>query len=51
MNIPAIDLRELKKLKEDNFKERLDFVGKYANWVRKTSNKKWSSAQRSIIDR
>ena len=49
MKVPNIDLKELKKLKKENFKERLDFIGKYANWVKKTSNKEWSSEQKEII--
>ena len=50
MEIPEIDLEELKKLKEDNFKERLKFIDKYAEWMKKTPNKKWSSDQKSITD-
>jgi len=50
MKTPNIDLEELKKLKEDNFKERLEFIDKYVEWLKKTSNKKWSSEQKRIID-
>ncbi|RLF48099.1 MAG: hypothetical protein DRN10_03095 [Thermoplasmata archaeon] len=50
MKIPEIDLKELEKLKEDNFRERLEFIDLYAEWVKKTSNKKWSSQQKDIID-
>lgn len=49
MKLPKIDLKELKKLKEDNFKDRLKFIDKYADWIKKRSNKKWSSAQRNIV--
>ncbi len=49
MTIPHIDLEELKKLKEDNFKDRLEFVDKYVNWLKKTSNKQWSSEQKEIV--
>ena len=49
MNIPEIDLEELKRLKEINFKERLDFIEKYAEWVNKSKNKKGSSEQNSLI--
>ncbi len=45
--IPDIDLEELKRFKEENFKERLEFIEKYAEWVIK--NKKWSSEQKSLI--
>ena len=48
MKTPEINLAELKKLKEDNFKERLKFIEIYANWMKKKS-KKWSSQQKNII--
>ena len=48
--LPRVDLKELKKLKEDNFKERLEFIDKYVEWLKKTPNKKWSSQQKDIID-
>ncbi len=49
MKTPDINLKELKKLKEDNFRERLEFIDKYAEWLKKMPNKKWSSRQRDII--
>jgi len=48
--LPRVDLKELKKLKKDNFKERLEFIDKYVEWLKKTPNKKWSSQQKDIID-
>ncbi len=50
MKLPKIDLKELKKAKKENFKERLDFIDKYADWMKKSKNKKWSSQQARIID-
>lgn len=50
MKTPKVDLKELKKLKEDNFKERLAFIDKYAEWLKKTKNKAWSSQQKKIVD-
>jgi len=50
MKLPKIDLEELKKFKEQNFRERMEFIDKYADWVKKQSNKKWSSEQKKIID-
>jgi len=50
MKIPKIDLEELKKFKEQNLKERMEFIDKYAEWVKKSSNEKWSSEQKNIID-
>lgn len=49
MKLPNIDLEELKKFKEKNFKDRLEFIDKYSEWVKKNSNKKWSSQQKNLI--
>jgi hypothetical protein len=49
MKTPHIDLEELKKLKEDNFKERMDFIRRYAEWLKKTPNKTWSKQQKDLI--
>jgi len=48
--IPKIDLEELKKFKEQNFKERLEFIEKYAEWVKSQPNKVWSKQQKELID-
>ena len=50
-NLPDIDLEELEKFKEKNFRERLEFIDKYVEWVKKQPNKTWSSAQKKLIDR
>ena len=50
MKTPNIDLKELEKMKKNNFKERLKFIDEYTMWIKKTSNKKWSSEQKKIID-
>jgi hypothetical protein len=51
MKLPKIDLEELRKFKERNFKERLDFIEKYADWVKKKSNKEWSSEQKKLVNK
>jgi hypothetical protein len=48
MRTPPIDLKELEKLKEENFRERLEFIEKYVEWVKKTSNKEWSTQQKEL---
>ncbi len=50
MKMPHIDLKELKKLKEENFRQRLEFIDKYVEWLKKTPNKEWSRQQKEIID-
>ncbi len=47
--IPEINLEELKKQKEENFKDRLKFISIYADWLKKTSNKEWSAQQSKVI--
>ncbi len=50
MKLPKIDLKKLKKFKEENFKDRLEFIDKYAEWILKTQNRKWSKEQKKLID-
>ena len=50
MNIPKINLKELEAQKEENFKQRLEFIKRYAEWLKKTSNKDWSNKQKDLID-
>jgi hypothetical protein len=40
MKAPNIDLKELKRMKEENFRDRLEFIDRYAEWLKKTPNKK-----------
>jgi len=44
------NLKELEKQKRENFKERLEFIKKYAEWVKKTPNKIWSKRQKEFLD-
>lgn len=48
MKAPKINLKELKRQKEENFRERLEFIDMHVRWLRKTPNKKWSAEQRDI---
>ncbi|MBW6461886.1 MAG: hypothetical protein K0B07_02475 [DPANN group archaeon] len=45
-----IDLKELEKKKERNFKERLEFIDKYVEWLEKTDNKTWSKIHKNFIE-
>ena len=47
---PKINLEELKKFKEQNFKERLEFIDLYTKWLKKKSNEEWSKQQKVLID-
>jgi hypothetical protein len=50
MKIPdKIDLKQLEEAKKKNSEERLKFIDQYAAWVKKTSNKRWSSQQKDLI--
>ena len=50
-NLPDIDLEEMEKFKEQNFRERLEFIDKYVEWIKRQPNKKWSSTQNKLISR
>lgn len=50
MKTPRIDLKELEKLKEENFKERLKFIEDYVEWMKKSTNKTWSTQQKDLIE-
>lgn len=50
MKTPEIDLKELEKMKKDNFQRRLEFIDEYVKWLKKTSNKEWSKQQKKLID-
>jgi hypothetical protein len=50
MKTPNIDLKELEKQKKDNFQQRLEFIDKYVDWLKKKSNKEWSKQQKKLID-
>ncbi len=51
MKLPKINLEELEKAKEENFRERLEFIDRHVDWMKSTTNIKWSSAQKSIVNR
>lgn len=39
MKAPDIDLEELKRMKEENFRQRLEFIDMYADWLKKSEEK------------
>lgn len=49
--LPDIDLEELARFKEKNFRQRLEFQDMYVEWLKKTGNVRWSSAQKSVVDK
>ena len=48
--LPKIDLKELVEEKKRNFQQRLEFIDWYAEWLKKTPNKKWSKAQKVVVE-
>ena len=50
MKLPKIDLEQLRKQKEENFKDRLEFIDLYTEWLKKQPNRKWSSQQKNVIN-
>lgn len=51
MKVPDFNLEEIEKSTKQNSKERLEFAKFYAEWVKKTPNKVWSSQQKKLIDK
>lgn len=49
--LPEIDIDELERLGEKNFRDRLEFQDRYIEWLKRKSTAEWSAAQKSIIDR
>jgi len=45
-----VDLNELRKFKEQNAKERLEFIDFWVNYIKTHSDKEWSSQQKILID-
>ena len=45
-----VNIEELKKEKKANFKERLDFIDRYVEWIKATPNKVWSKQHKDFID-
>ena len=45
-----IDLEQLKRDKENNFKERLEFVKFWAEYIKAHSDEEWSEQQNIVID-
>ncbi|MBU0497284.1 MAG: hypothetical protein KKG04_04930 [Candidatus Thermoplasmatota archaeon] len=50
MKTPTINIKELENFKKKNFQERLEFIDKYTEWLKKNQNKKWSKQQKDFID-
>lgn len=47
--LPEIDLKELEREVKQNRRERLEFVKFYANWLKRTPNKKWSKRHKKFF--
>jgi hypothetical protein len=45
-----INFKELEEQEEKNFKERLEFIKFWANYVKTHPDKEWSEQQNIIID-
>ena len=51
MNLPNIDIKELRKIQEENLKERLAFIEKYVAWLKRTPNKEWSLQRKALTEK
>jgi hypothetical protein len=50
MKLPKIDLEEIEKFKKKNFRDRLEFIDSYVDWLKKKTDKEWSSEQKNLVD-
>lgn len=51
MNLPSIDIAELRKIQEENLNDRLAFIEKYVAWLKQTPNKEWSRQRKIFTER
>ena len=49
--LPKIDLKELEEEMKRNRKQRMEFIDLYAEWLKKTPNKVWSSQHKKFLDK
>ncbi len=45
-----VDLKELKKFKSQNAKERLEFIDLWVEYIKKHKDEEWSEQQKTLID-
>lgn len=45
-----VDLEKLNKEKKENFKERLNFIKFWVDYIKKHSDKEWSEQQSFLIN-
>jgi len=45
-----VNLKELKEFKKRNFRDRLDFIKFWVDYIKTHSDKEWSKQQNVIID-
>lgn len=48
--LPKINLKELKEDKKRNFRERLRFIEQYVAWLKKQTDKEWSTQHKKFLD-
>ena len=51
MNLPHIDIKELRKIQEENLRDRFAFIEQYVAWLKRTSNKEWSAQRKTLMDK
>lgn len=50
-DLPAVDLGELEADKRQNVRERLAFIRRYVEWLKKTPNSVWSAQQNQLLNK
>ncbi len=50
-DLPHVDLAELNADKEENIRQRREFIRKYVEWLKKTPNAVWSAQQNRMLSK
>jgi len=49
-DLPKVNLKELKKAKAENFKDRLAFLDRYSDWLDRSKTKAVTKSQKSVVN-
>jgi hypothetical protein len=49
MKLPKLDEKKFEEFKKQNFKQRLENIDRNVEWIKKNTNKKWSSEQAKML--
>ena len=50
-DLPPVDLVELNADKQENIRQRREFIRLYVEWLKKTPNAVWSAQQNKLLSK